>query len=412
MRIKILSLGCRLNQSEIQSVASELESAGHEVCQEGPAHVVIVNSCMVTGLSERKTRKALSAARRETAAGGKVILTGCMAEGMKQEEGVYTVSNDYKYLIPKIIEEIKLTEVRQNRFGYRGLPNALRTRANLKIQDGCNQFCSYCIVPFRRGPSISKDFQETVEEFRELIACGAKEVVFTGVMVGRYASGGKTLPDLLESLLSQPGEFRLHLASFSPDLVEDRLIELFCHEKMVKHFNLSLQSGSDRILKRMNRAYTAGDYLKTVEKIRKKIPLFNLTTDLIQGFPGETEEDFELTLKLMQQAEFSHVHAFRYSPRRGTAAAQFKDPVPEPVKALRNQRVIELSQILKQNFYQRFQGQRAVFLPEGGRSTESHAQGFTQYYLPVKVTQFLPANHFVPVTLSFTPGSDVFQGLI
>lgn len=417
MRINVASLGCRLNQAELQAILTRLQEWGHEITEDENADIFIVNSCVVTVRSERKTRKLVNRAERAGTGSGraiKIIVTGCAAQELKRDGEHYYVPNDYKYLIPELIEDWgyfeSLDAPLADRFAYPLADRALSTRVNLKIQDGCDNFCSYCIIPYVRGASQSRDFLEVGRDFEGLVAADIKEIVLSGVQVGKYHSHGKKLADLVASLLETHGEFRLHLSSLSPSYLDEQLISLLSHPKLVKHLHLSLQSGSNKILSAMNRHYTREDFLAKIEAIKSRVPDFNFTTDLIVGFPGETEADFEDSLDLIKKAAFSHVHAFRFSPRPGTAAAGRKPVVSEGIKTERNDQVIALYHELKDQYYRRFEGKISRLLTE--RAKGGKTQGFNEYYVPVVLDKEVPANQFVDVKTSYEPGKYTLLGAI
>ncbi len=416
MKIKISSLGCRLNQSEIQSVSTALQDMGHELTRGDDADVFIINSCAVTLRSEGKSRRLVHRAAEAVLErpGAKVIVTGCIADAPAREGNVFYLPNDYKFMIPDLVGDWGLFEglapQPDARFRFTAPRKSSTSRVNLKIQDGCDNFCSYCIVPIVRGAPQSKRSGQIVEEFREIIGAGFREIILTGVMIGKYRDEGLGLEGLVRLLLRVEGRFRVHLTSLMPVYVTPELIGLFHHEKMVKHLHLSLQSGSDRVLARMNRPYTRKEYLSLAARIRDAVPDFNFTTDVIVGFPGETEEDFLDTLGLIEETGFSHVHTFRYSPRPGTKAAVMDDTVPEAVKTERSHRVLELSMLLKRRYYGRFSGRESVFLSE--RSSRGLTTGFNEYYAPVEVAEKLPRSEFFTVTTILEEGKQALSGIV
>ncbi len=414
MKIRIENLGCRLNQSEIQSISTLLLQKGHEIARTGEADVVIINSCAVTLRSEGKTRRLIARAAFDMGRQGRVIVAGCMSDTLEKDGNIYYIPNDYKFLIPELVGNWDLFEALRSRPGDRfrlGPPLKSSTnRVNLKIQDGCDNFCSYCIVPLLRGKPQSNPSGRVIEEFSRLLDEGYKEIILTGVMIGQYQSGNTGLADLIETLLRMRGNYRIHLTSLNPVYLTKRLSDLFIDDKMVKHLHLSLQSGSDRILGLMNRKYTREDYLRLTDSIRTGIPNFNLTTDVIVGFPGETEEDFRDTLDLVAGAGFSHVHTFRFSPRPGTRAAAMMDTVPERVKTDRSRELIALSSAQKQAFYGRFNGRKSVFLSE--RSGRGSTSGFNEYYVPIEVTGNLPQNEFYMIVTALEKGKLHLTGTI
>ncbi len=414
MKIKISSLGCRLNQSEIQSVATVLLDMGHVMTRDDDADLYIINSCAVTIRSEGKTRRLAHRAAEAAAArpGARVIVTGCIADRPSMEGNICYLPNDYKFMIPDLVADWGIFERLEPppdaRFRFAPPLRSSTSRVNLKIQDGCDNFCSYCIVPLVRGGPVSKPSSQVLDEFRLLLDAGYREIILTGVMIGRYESGGDRLEDLVERVLETGGRFRVHLTSISPVYVTPRLIALMGHGNMVKHLHLSLQSGSDRVLRSMNRHYTRDEYRALTERIREKIPDFNFTTDVIVGFPGETVEDFADTLDLVDAVGFSHVHTFRYSPRPGTAAAALPDSVPEKVKSERSRAVIKLNARQKTAYYARFNGRETLFLSE--RSRGGVTTGFNEYYAPVEIAGTLPRNRFITVITKLGPGKSVLEG--
>lgn len=406
MNFVIKSLGCRLNMAEIQSVSTALQKAGHTLTSEDRADLHIINSCCVTGTSERKTRQLLYQSMKGAGPERKIIVTGCAAGTDRREGNVYWLSNDYKYIIPRLAKDWSIMDALEkfppSRFDYIPADHSSRVRINLKIQDGCSSFCSYCIIPFVRGLPVSRPADSAERELRLLVDHGYREFLLTGVCIGNYSSDGLNLAGLLEKLLAVPGDFRLHLSSISPLTVDDRLADVLTHDKMVRHLALSLQSGSDRILAAMNRHYTASYYMERVDEVRRRMDPFNFTTDIITGFPGETEEDFNASVKLVRDAGFSHVHVFRYSERPGTKAAAMPDKTDETVKKERSRRLMEIVSEQKQAWYRKFHRKESTVLSEGFRRGAS--RGFNEYYVPVEITEPVPAGSFCPVKTVYENG--------
>lgn len=415
MNISIKSLGCRLNQAELQSIITQLKELGHTITKSNEADVAIVNSCVVTHTSERKTRKLIYGARREVRQNGHVIVTGCYAEGYRTEGNTIYLSNDYKHLIPELIENgFVLPEedgpLPQDRFNYSTPSGSLRTRINLKIQDGCDNFCSYCIIPYVRGRSISRPLKEIVNEFKALLDAGFKEFLLTGVSIGNYQdTEGHTLSDLVGTLLKEEGDYRIHFSSLSPVTLTPEIISFFGDRRLVKHLHLSLQSGSNHILKAMNRTYTRESYLDSIKQIRAVDPLFNFTTDLIVGFPGEREKDFRDSVELVKEADFSHIHTFRYSIREGTRAAALPDQVDEEIKKERSQEIIKLYGNQKETYYQKFDNRIDRVLTE--KSKGSFTPGFNDYYIPVRIAGEVERNMFATVKSTYTKGNTFLEGI-
>ncbi len=405
MKIKIESLGCRLNTAEIESVSTELQRMGHSITSSDNADIHIINACAVTSSSEATTRRLTSRALRnmESSGHGYVIVAGCGTGEPRVEGRVCYISNDLKSRIPEIVGSIEATGVPElglpgSRFGYAPALKSSTTRANLKIQDGCDSFCSYCYIPYLRGAPVSAGAREVLSSFTSLVEAGYREIVLTGVMVGAYNSGGSGLPGILEKLLEVDGDFRIHLSSISPVYVDDRLIDLTTHSKFVKHLSISLQSGSADILKAMNRHYTPDEYMKTIEKLRSHDPLFSVTTDLIVGFPGETDSDFRDSLRIMSESGFSNTHIFRYSPRPGTKAYELKDPVPDILKKERSAEARELALRLRKEYVSGLSGKPVRVLTEKPKNNIS--SGFNEYYIETDFDRELSVNEFYTVKAS------------
>ena len=385
---------------------------GHQITQGDDADVFIINSCAVTLRSEAKTRRLIHRAAGRP--GAKTIVTGCIAGPPSRDGNIYYLPNDYKFMVPDLVADWNLFDRLEpspdSRFRFAPPLKSSTSRVNLKIQDGCDNYCSYCIVPLMRGEPQSKPAGLVVDEFTRLVDAGYREIVLTGVMIGEYDHSGLDLAGITGRLLDIDGRFRIHLTSLTPIYVTPGLTALLSHDRMVKHLHLSLQSGSDEILRKMNRPYTREEYLSLVETIRNEIPDFNFTTDVIVGFPGETEENFIDTLGLIREAGFSHVHTFRYSPRPGTKAAEMKDSVAEKVKTERSRRVIELYTRQKGEYYARFNGRESLFLSE--RTRRNVTSGFNQYYAPIEVKERLPRNTFFTVKTRLEPGRLVLSGVV
>ena len=400
MKIRITSLGCRLNQSEIESVSTSLQDAGHTVVFSGSADMYIINSCAVTARSERKTRQLIY--RAIGLCGGpdprRIIVTGCAGEDIRHDGNITYISNDRKYLIPELAAGMELHEIEAraaSRFDFHAPLKCSTNRVNLKIQDGCDNYCSYCIIPFMRGDPVSRPAADILSEFRELLSHGYKEIILTGVNIGKYNYNGNGLAPLVKQVLATEGEFRLHLTSLDPQAADERLTALFAHPKMVKHLHLSLQSGSDTVLKRMNRPYDSAMYMDAVERLKKVDGLFNFTTDIIAGFPGETDAEFQETMALVRAVPFSHVHTFRYSPRPGTKAAEMPDAVHESVKTLRSESIIRQYTEQKKLYYEKFTGRPCTMLTEKVR--DGMTTGYNEYYVPVVIEEKPGKNKLINV---------------
>ena len=376
-RVAFHTLGCRVNQYETEAMKPLFEARGYQIVGEtDPADVYVVNTCTVTGLADRKSRQYI---RRMKKANQDAVIaaTGCYVqtepETLRQiEELDILLGTNHKYEIVDVVEErlarragrtegaasgepeekVVRIDARQylNEFVEAGKVTAPdgKTRANVKIEEGCDRYCTYCQIPTARGPVRSRKRENILRECRDLIEAGFKELILTGINTALY----EDLPGLLSDLDHMDGDFRVRLASLEPTVVDApfvaRLIE---SERLCHHLHLSLQSGSDTVLKRMGRRYGRKEYLEIVKVLRDIDPLFNITTDIIVGFPGETEEEFRETLSLAEEVAFGKIHVFKYSRRPGTKAAVMPDQVPEPVKKERSTRLQALGDRLMADYH-------------------------------------------------------------
>lgn len=330
-KIHLINMGCKLNAFEGEAMLNTLKDNGHIICKDqDEADIVIVNTCTVTAKADDKGRKYMRRAKNQ---GKKVIATGCYAttDGLELAEENYIdliLRNEQKFSIheflPLLELETKLIDG-QDKTEFPEISGFERTRAFLKIQDGCDKFCSFCKIPFARGRSRSQDPDKIRQSFKKLVEAGYKEIVLTGINLSDYHSKEGYLGNIVRSLLELEGDFRLRLSSLQPDEFDMELLECLSHPKMCPHFHLSVQSGSDTVLKRMFRHYTRFDFLALIKKIREIRPDAGITTDIIVGFPDETEEEFNETLEMLKEAEFVRVHIFPYSRREGTTAARMND---------------------------------------------------------------------------------------
>ncbi len=382
VKIALDSIGCKLNQAEMQLLARQLADAGYKlVAPDDEADIYILNTCTVTHIADRKCRNWLRQARLRNPE-ALLVAIGCYSERARDElrriEGVNLVlGNEQKSDLLKILSES----------GYGGSTGvneetaASRTRAFIKVQDGCNSFCSYCIVPLVRGREKSVLADEVIREVERRVADGFKEVVITGTEIGSYHHDGVNLKGLLERILAETGVTRLRLSSLQPQEVTPEFISLWHDGRLCRHFHLSLQSGSDSVLKRMKRRYSAGEYEQAVALIRKALPEAAITTDVIAGFPRETDEEFRESYEFCKRMEFARIHVFSYSPRPGTEAAQMRPRVPDKVKKQRSQQMLALGEESSANFHQRFAGRTMPVLWE--QQTDGIWSGLTDNYIRV-----------------------------
>jgi threonylcarbamoyladenosine tRNA methylthiotransferase MtaB len=378
------TLGCKVNQYETEKIRERLEAIGFRtVGFASQADLYVINTCTVTSVADAKSRRAIRQAVRR-APDAIVVATGCFIElnpsAGKEFEGVdIVVGNEDKDTIPDIVSA-RFPNIQSSM--RPDVKPRLRTRAIVKVQDGCRQFCSYCAVPLARRRVWSRDVDDVLEELRMLADFGYKEVVLAGIRLGSYDDG---LPNLLRAVCSISGIERIRLSSIEVWEITDELIEVMGSSvKICRHLHVPMQSADDEVLKRMNRPYNAAWYADVVEKVRSRLPGVGLTTDVMVGFPGETEEAFENTFRFVEEMEFSRLHVFRYSPRDGTRAAEMNGRVPEGVKAQRSKRMKELGIRLMRRFAEKMIGFTVPVLVESRRCGD--LIGFTDNYVEVKLT--------------------------
>jgi len=280
-------------------------------------------------------------------------------------------------------EVISPEQLEKDRFNFGPAEQSMLTRSLVKIQDGCNNFCTFCIVPHVRGRAESRSWESIEKNIRELISHGYKEIVLTGVNIGRYEYEGMNFEDLVEKILDIPGEFRVRISSIEPEGFGNKLFTLFKHPKLMPHLHMCLQSGSDKILLKMRRQYTVDEFTSMVDKVKSLIPDFNFTTDIIVGFPGETDEDFSESLKVVEEIGFSHIHTFKYSVRNGTRAERMPEQVPDKVKKERSIVIHNTSEKNKRIYRESFIGKKQTVLVEK-IDNQGYATGYGENYVPVK----------------------------
>lgn len=368
------------------------------------ADVYIINTCTVTNMSDRKSRQIIRRAKQINP-NSILVATGCYAQTAKEELEKITdidliVGNTEKKDIVKIVEEyrdnknrerVKMSDInKQKEFvDFGSVTYTEKTRAVIKVQDGCNNFCSYCIIPYAKGRVRSRKLESVVKEITEIAEKGIKEVVITGIHVASYGidfDNNTRLIDLLEAIQKIDGIKRIRLGSLEPNIITEEFVNrLKKVTKMCDHFHLSLQSGCDETLKRMNRKYTAETFEKEVNLLRNTFPDVALTTDVIVGFPGETEEEFNETYKYLSKIRFTKLHVFKYSPRKGTVAAKMKNQIDSTVKEKRSHKLIELSNECEIEFLDRYVGKELKVLFE--KQDGEYIKGHTTNYLVVKAKE-------------------------
>lgn len=417
MKIAFHTLGCKVNQYETQALKEKFMQRGYEIVGEDDfADVYVINTCTVTGLSDRKSRQFIRRVKKINPDSITAVI-GCYAQVSPEEaksiEGVNIVAGtNEKNNLPEYIEEYakskgvdchireweQLTEYEET-----GIITSMdsRTRAFIKIQEGCNKFCSYCIIPYARGAVRSRAKEEIVKEAESLIRQGFKELVLTGINTALYGmekDSPRTIDSDIESnhdmvygievivkaINDLPGDFRIRIGSLEPNVVNREYAKkLLKYERLCPHLHLSLQSGSDRILREMNRTYEREDYLHLVELLKQHDPGYGITTDIIVGFPGETEEDFQESCSMVEQAGFSKVHVFKYSKREGTKAAQMKGHITPEVKARRSAELIKISDTVSRRFFTRNLGTSRKVLLEQYDNKTGMLEGWSDNYIKV-----------------------------
>ena len=391
--IAFKTLGCRVNLYETDALASRFKAAGYDIAEnDGDADAYVVNTCTVTNTSDQKCRQAIHQIRRKHPE-ALIAVTGCMVNHRKEEllqSGVadYVIDNERKSALFDIIDEHFRTGhsdpegYDRDLFSYQPAFDTFHTRSLIKIHDGCNNFCSYCIIPMVRGRSTIRPAEDICNNVREVVAHGFKEIVLTGVNMGRYQYESTNFEQLVENILEIDGDFRVRVSSIEPDQFSDRFLGLFQHEKLAPHMHICLQSGSDDTLKRMHRFYTVAQFRDMCERIKAFRPDFNLTTDIIVGFPGETEQTFSESCDFAREIGFSHIHTFKYSKRTGTKAASMPNQVPEKEKTERSEVMRQISLENKNKYFEMMQGHSQRMLIERIDS-KGVARGYGENYVPV-----------------------------
>lgn len=381
------TLGCRLNQSETDAIEAKFREKGYGIVPFGdPADLTVINTCTVTNEADRKSRYAIRQAIRASRK-GRVVVTGCYAQMKPEEirsmEGVDLIlGNDEKYKLFHYLETLdegKLDEPLTSA--------ASRTRAFLKIQDGCDYYCSFCIIPFARGRARSRPFHEAIAEAQKLTALGYREIVLTGVNIGTYydRENRKRFVDLLEEMQKIPGLHRIRISSIEPNTVIESLLRLMSGSDVVcPYLHIPIQSASDQILSAMRRKYRVGRLERLLEKIEKYLPEAGIGTDVIVGFPGETEAHFEETIRFIQDHPFSYLHIFPYSERSGTIAERLPNAVDSRTKKRRIGVLREINRMIRMKYARQFLGQVAPILFEQS-DEEGFRTGYAPNYLKVKV---------------------------
>lgn len=417
-KVAFKTLGCRLNQFETDSLVTQFHNAGYKIVDFGEnADVSIINTCTVTNSSDQKSRNYINQASG-LSPNGITVVSGCMANHKKeilekQENITYVVENEQKNDIFNLVDSHFKGEILHpgnlngDVFGFETVDKSLHTRTSIKIQDGCDNFCTFCIIPKVRGRATSRSSKEIVENVKRVVDNGFKEIVLTGVNISRYDYEGLNFRNIAEKILKVDGDFRVRISSIEPDNFTPDFPEIFHHPKLNPHLHLCLQSGSDNILMKMRRMYNVKSFMEIVESFRKEHPDFNFTTDIIVGFPGETEEDFQQTLNIASQAKFSHIHTFKYSIRNGTRAARMDDQISGKIKTLRSESVRILSEKHEKEYYSSMLGKPQRVLIENP-DKNGFAIGYGEHYIPIQIKKDgIARNEFYDVSLRELSGNRV-----
>lgn len=398
------NLGCKVNAYETEAMQHLLEEAGYEIVPfTQKADVYVINTCSVTNMADRKSRQMLHKAKKNNP-DSIVVATGCYVQTSEKEvlndlSVDIVIGNDRKHDLVRLLEEYSLDsvndtvdDINDGKHDFEELfidQTKEHTRAFIKVQDGCNQFCSYCIIPYARGRVRSRRFENVIAEVERLAANGFKEVVLTGIHLSSYGvdfEEATGLLELLQAVNAVKGIERIRLGSLEPKIVTEHFAsELSKLDKICPHFHLSLQSGCDATLKRMNRKYTTKEYERGCELLRKYFVHPAITTDVIVGFPGETEEEFEQTKAYLERIHFYEMHIFKYSKRKGTRAAVMPDQIDEQVKAARSEKLIALGHDMSKEFRKFYIGknEEVLFEEKAVIGDKEYFVGYTKEYVKV-----------------------------
>lgn len=376
MKVNIYTLGCKVNFYESNLMKEKLIDAGYTYTDMDDSDIVIINTCSVTNTADNKSLKA---ARHAAGLGKNVIVVGCSSQNKEEAyekiDGVNVIlgnkgKSDIVSYIQKYFDKnekiIGVSDIQKVPFEEMKVNNFDKTRAFVKIQDGCNNYCSYCIIPYLRGDVRSKKSDDVINEVKSLIESGHKEIVLTGIHTGHYGSDiNESFAGLLKKLVKIDGLLRLRISSVEITELNDEFLDVLKNSQvLVDHIHIPLQSGSNTVLKRMNRKYDKDYFINKIDTIRSIRPDISITTDLIVGFPGETEDEFNETIDTLNKIKFSKIHVFPYSRRKGTPADLMDNQIDEKVKKERVSKIINLSKELEQDYFSKFIGKELVFIPE------------------------------------------------
>lgn len=396
MKVHLKTLGCRLNEAELETWAQAFQQSGHQITRQAEtAHLIVINSCAVTQDAARKSRQLIRRIHRDNPQ-AKLVVSGCYATLNEDEAasllGVDLVigNKDKDRLVDKALTELNMDSMPalSTEPGEISLFTRGRQRAFVKVQDGCRYRCTFCIVTVARGEESSRPVQAVIDEINALHRQGITEVILTGVHLGGYGSDlGNNLSDLIKAILAKTDMPRLRLGSLEPWELPDDFFQLFDNPRLMPHLHLPLQSGSDTVLRRMARRCKSEEFAAIVSRLRAQIPHFNVTTDVIVGFPGETEQEWQESFNFIKQTGFGHIHIFTYSSRAGTKAAGLPDQLSNDVKKQRSKQLHELAETMKLKFFEDNVGHEFPILWEGYSEAlnddKQRVFGYTPNYLRV-----------------------------
>lgn len=403
MTFYVFSLGCKVNSYESRAVAQQLISLGYkEVSYKENADIVIINTCSVTATADQKSRQHIRKFINQYP-NAIVVVMGCYSQGNyefidKNIKPAILLGTDYRNEIPSLIEEYlktkeRIIKINKNRASYSYnefgvISYSENVRAYLKIQDGCDNFCTYCIVPFRRGKMRSRELKDVINEAEYLIKLGYKEIVLTGIHVGGYGQdlGYVTFSELVDQLTMIPGLESLRISSIEESEIDEKLVSLYKTRKnLAPHIHIPLQSGSTSVLKRMNRKYTAEEFINKLKSLRKSLQNVAITSDVIVGFPGETDEEFKETYDIIIKSDINMLHVFPYSAREGTIAAKMDNQIAPEIKKKRSNELLELSKQQWKKYCSNYIGKSVEVLVEQFDEKKNAYVGHTRNYIEVKI---------------------------